>query len=405
MTLIAQFIFWSSFSALIYTYIAYPLLAGFLARRRKKINQSPVDDTNLPSVSVLMAVYNEEKVIEEKLQCLRELNYPKEKLSIFIGSDCSSDLTNDIITRLQPDFPRLFFFPFRKRQGKPGVVNQLAQKALERIPSVEQHIFLLTDANVILEKNCLRNLTRHYRDKKVVIVDSNMVNTGLKKEGISQSENQYISSEVQLKNDESNAWKIMAGPFGGCYTLRASYFHPVPDNYLVDDFYITMKVIEQEGAVINDLEAICYEAVSHEIKEEFRRKARISAGNFQNLVTFPHLWWPPYRLPGFVIFSHKVLRWIGPFLMIGLLASALYLAFTIKSTPFWHFFYQVSILGVTTFLLVIPLLDKLLGVLGVHVLYLRSIRYFVLMNIALLKGFINFLKGIKNNVWEPTKRI
>ncbi|HHB52579.1 MAG TPA: glycosyltransferase, partial [Saprospiraceae bacterium] len=216
-----------------------------------------------------MAVYNEEKVIQEKLQCLQDLNYPKDKLAVFVGSDCSSDQTNPIIQYIQTSFPQLFFYPFQERQGKPGVVNQLAQKAIANYPQTDNHIFLMTDANVILEKDCLKNLARHFVDDDIVIVDANMVNIGMQEAGISQSENQYISSEVRLKNNESIAWKIMAGPFGGCYTLRASHFHPVPKNYLVDDFYITMKVLEQKGGVINDLEAICYEAVSHEIQEEF----------------------------------------------------------------------------------------------------------------------------------------
>ncbi len=404
MEFLSKFIFWSSICLLIYTYIGYPMLTALIARKRKNNNPPETIEADLPFVSVLMAVYNEEIVIQEKLQCLQNLNYPKDKLAVFIGSDCSSDQTNPIIQHIQTSFPQLFFHAFQERQGKPGVVNQLAQKAIQNAPTTTPHIFLMTDANVILEKNCLIHLARHFSDDEIVIVDANMVNTGMQKEGISQSENQYISSEVRLKNNESIAWKLMAGPFGGCYALRASHFNPVPVNYLVDDFYITMKVIEQKGAVINDLNAICYEAISHEIKEEFRRKARISAGNFQNLVTFPHLWWPPYRLPGFVLFSHKVLRWMGPFLIIALLMSSTYLAFAKTESLIWSTFYPLSTLGIWSFVLAIPILDNLLGRFGVHWLYFRSIRYFVLMNIALLKGFFNFLKGIKNNVWEPTKR-
>ena len=404
MELLSKLIFWSSFAFLIYTYIGYPLLVTLLGRRRQKAIPSDTTPDQLPFVSILMAVYNEEKVIEEKLQCLQQLDYPKDKIAIFIGSDCSSDNTNALISGLQDTFPQLFFFSFTERRGKPGVVNQLALEAAKNKPTSDFHIFLMTDANVILEEKCLKNLARHYKDDDIVIVDANMVNIGMQKKGISQSENQYISSEVKLKNNEAHAWKTMAGPFGGCYTLRASHFSPVPNNYLVDDFYITMKVIEKKGAVINDLAAICYEAVSHEINEEFRRKVRISAGNFQNLVTFPHLWWPPYRLPGFILFSHKVLRWLGPFFIIGMILSSTYLLFHQETTMIWRYFYQLSTLGIWVFLLVIPVLDKLLSKIGVHILYFRSIRYFVLMNVALLKGFINFSKGIKNNVWEPTKR-
>ena len=116
----------------------------------------------------------------------------------------------------------------------------------------------------------------------------------------------------------------MIGPFGGCYMLRSNYFSKVPDNYLVDDFYIAMEVFRKGGLAINDLSAICTESNSSDILEEFKRKSRISAGNFQNLLTFKNLLWPPFSKLAFNFISHKVLRWLGPlfiatFTILGLI--------------------------------------------------------------------------------------
>jgi len=190
----------------------------------------------------------------------------------------------------------------------------------------------------------------------------------------------------------------MIGPFGGCYALRSTYFSEIPPNFLVDDFYIAMRVFEQGGDALSDLEAVCYEAVSHEIREEFRRKSRISSGNYQNLFTFRHLWWPPTNNLGFAFFSHKVLRWLGPFFLLGLLCSMIPLACA------GNIFYRILFFTIVTAVLILPALDYFLKNWNINLLPLRGIRYFILMNLALLEGFIKFLKGIKSNVWEPPRR-
>jgi hypothetical protein len=172
----------------------------------------------------------------------------------------------------------------------------------------------------------------------------------------------------------------MLGPFGGCYAIRSDYFSPVPPNFLVDDFYIAMGAFERGGLAVNDLEAYCYEAVSHSIKEEFRRKKRISAGNYQNLRRFGYLCWSKDWKLSFAFCSHIILTLMG-------------------NIPG-----QVLLINLVVFGLLLPGLDVLLASQGIHWRILRSLRYFILMNIALLAGFFKYLKGIKSNVWQPTKR-
>ncbi len=385
--------------ALLHTYIFYPLLVGYLARRATAVYPVYTPTApDLPTVSVLMSLYNEETVIATKLASLFAQTYPAEKLSIWIGSDASTDRTNTIVQQLTAQREEVHFFPFQERRGKPGVINELARLATQQRPVSPQHIFLITDANVVLTPDVLYFLIRHFRDPRLAIVDAHMVHTGMQETGISQSEDRYINREVQLKANESLAWRKMIGPFGGCYALRTDYFHPIPDTFLVDDFYITLQVFARGGDTINELAAICHEAVSHEIGEEYRRKKRISAGNFQNLLAFPRLWWPPVGLPNFPYFSHKVLRWLGPFFLAGLLLSTGLLAWA------GNLFFACLFFGGLAALLLIYGMDLLFARWHIHWLPLRHLRYFITMNLALLHGFIQYFNGIKSNVWQPPKR-
>ncbi|MCB0606627.1 MAG: glycosyltransferase [Lewinellaceae bacterium] len=390
-------IFTLSLAGLVHTYLLYPLILRILAPDKSKV--SPDEPQEWPLVSVLMAVYNEERVIRAKLESLDGLDYPKDRLRIFIGSDNSADQTNDIVRAYAAGRPAIRFFPFPNRSGKPGVINRLSELALAETPASPGHLFFMTDANVLFDRSTLKNLARHFRNPQVALVDAKVIHTGIRSAGISRSENQYISGEVWLKHREGQAWGRMMGPFGGCYALRSDFFTQVPGNYLVDDFYIAMRALEQGGAAINDLEALCYEPISHDWREEFRRKSRISAGNFQNMKTFLHLWWPPFGTLGFAFFSHKVLRWLGPFLIGAMWLSAVSLALC-----FHNFFWAVVFCSITVAFILAIGLDPLLRTASLQWLPAKSLRYFVLMNIALLTGFFKYIKGIKNNVWEPTKR-
>jgi len=370
----------------------------FWTRNLKPPTEFFTEESEWPTVSVIMAAYNEGVVIEEKMNSLLQSDYPKDKLHVFVGSDCSVDRTNKLMQSFADSNPSIHFYPFAKRRGKPGIVNELATDAIQKFGQGADHIFLLTDASVILEPSTLKKLVRHFKREKVVLVDSNMLNTGIKSKGISKSEKEYVNREVRLKNREGLLWGTMVGPFGGCYALRSDYYQEVPPKFLVDDFYIAFKALEKGGAAINDLEAICHESVPHDIGEEYRRKARISAGNYQNLETFAHLLKKPFSPLGFSFISHKVLKWLGPFFLIGSYICCGILAF--YGNIMWYDLFIMQ----TVVLFGIPLLDFILQKVNIHLLLLRNITYFLVMNIALLEGFIKYINGIKNNVWEPPKR-
>ncbi|MCS6929532.1 MAG: glycosyltransferase [Saprospiraceae bacterium] len=403
-----QIVFWGSAAALLYTYFLYPLLMWVLARKKQYTHdQYAQDDPALPVISVLMAAYNEERVIGEKLYSLTQQDYPAEKLRIYVGSDGSTDRTNDLVAHaFDRHFPLLHahFSVFRKRRGKPPVINDLAARAqadFERLytgQSSPEHLFVLTDASVILEPQTLYRLARHFKDERIGLVDTHILPKGLRTKGISRSEYQYLSAEARLKHWESLAWRQMMGPFGGCYALRARLFEPIPPRSLVDDFWLAFRALERGYWAINDLDAICYEAATHRMTDEYQRKKRIAAGNFQNLFRFWRWIAPPATRLGFSFFSHKVLRWFGGFFLAFMFLSAAYLAF-------FDAFYRV-LFGIMAGGAVLSfawyLLHERLSLPSSRLL--QNIAYFLAMNAALLAGFFRWLRGIRDNTWQRTNR-
>lgn len=394
-----QVLFWIGFVALLHSYVLYPIIVRWFALNRPQWDiQREVDSSPSQHVSVLMSVFNEIKIIESKIESLLELKYPSENIDFWIGSDNSDDGTNEVINRMTVTRSNVHFFPFQERRGKPEVINDLFHKATSFQPSGVNHLILLTDASVMMDPDLLLHLLRPFQDPDIGLVDANMQHTGIQKGDISNAENHYINREVQIKYWESLAWKTMIGPFGGCFAMRSNLFQPVPKNFLVDDFYLTMRVFEQGYKAVNALDALCFEPVSHQISEEFRRKVRISAGNFQNMVVFRKLWWPPVKPLNFAFFSHKILRWLGPIWLFFIFLGAIGTFFFGQTT--FTFVFIFVIVG----MIIIPLVDSFLEKWGINLSLLRNIRYFLMMNLALFFGLLKFLKGINTNVWQPTKR-
>jgi cellulose synthase/poly-beta-1,6-N-acetylglucosamine synthase-like glycosyltransferase len=255
MILLYQYLFWISFGLLVFPYIVYPLLLKILAIG-KTSNAITYSVEELPAISILIAAHNEEAVIEEKLQSIFSGNYPTEKLEVLIGSDNSTDRTNEIINALSKKYSHLKLTAFTERIGKVSIINKLAGTA-------SNSILVITDANVIFDKETLVQLIRHFKNTAIALVDTNMLHKGLKREGISYEESFYIRGEVSTKYNEGTLWGTMMGPFGGCYALRKEYFTPVPENFLVDDFYINMKVLENGGKAITEIKALVFEDVSN----------------------------------------------------------------------------------------------------------------------------------------------
>ncbi|MEC8853466.1 MAG: glycosyltransferase, partial [Bacteroidota bacterium] len=180
---------------LVYTYFIFPFSIIFLARKKSLNNKFYKQEDEIPSVSILIAAYNEQEVIKEKVMSIINSNFSSSKMEIIIGSDCSTDNTNEIISELAKNHSFLNAKIFTERSGKSAVVNKLVKQA-------KNEILILTDANIIFSKNTIQSLIRHFKNSKIGLVDSNMVNIGIKKSGISLPEKTYIRSEVRFKRAE-----------------------------------------------------------------------------------------------------------------------------------------------------------------------------------------------------------
>ena len=384
--MIIAIIFWISVLLIFHSYLFYPLILTIFSTG-KKDNEIIYREDDLPGVSIIISAYNEEEVIAEKIESVLASNYPSGRFELIIGSDASDDRTNDIVSSFAEEYSEIKFFDFNERRGKGNVVNSLVDNA-------QFDFLVLTDANVMFDTDTLHHLIKHFKNESIGLVDTNMINKGMKKEGISYQEKAYISREVHIKNMEGRLWGAMMGPFGGCYAIRKEDYSQVPSNYLVDDFYINMRIFEKKKLAINDLNARVFEDVSNNLKDEFRRKTRIATGNMQNLRTFSHLLF--YKHVGFCFLSHKVLRWFGPFFIILSLLSSIYLI------PYGDIYF-LAFIGQCA-LMAIPVFDFLLKKLGIHIPYLRLVTHFYAMNMALLIGFFRSFRRISSGTWHRTER-
>lgn len=363
------------------TYLIYPAVLVLFGKNN---NEVPSRDTSF-TVGVIIAAYNEENVIEKKIQSILDSDYPLTKISIYVGSDASTDKTNELITSFQDKHPNIHLKIFPGRSGKAFIINDLTKEC-------EDDIFILTDANVFFTKYTISNLVRHFSNWKIKQVCANIIKTSDKNVQIQGLEKKYLWFENTIKRKESNTWGFVIGAEGGCYAIRRESYTPVPKNFFMDDFFITMSVIKNKGQVLFDDSAIAYEDLPIESAEEFKRKIRISIGNYQNLVAFKSLLWPLWEPISFAFISHKILRWLTPFFLLGLFAASLLLI------NYNEFFIYLSLIQGILFLtpLFIPLVKQIKPILFV--------AHFYNMNLALLIGFFTYLKGVKSSVWQPTPR-
>lgn len=391
--IILQLIFWACVLGTFHSYVVFPFLLSILSRGRSLTIHEQAEAA-LPEVHIVYSVYNGERLVEEKMDSMLRSDYPADKLHIWVGSDHSTDRTNELLQAYADRSAQVHFRPFSERQGKGPVINALIAEV--DTASGGSAVLLLTDASVMFDAHTVRNMVRHFNDPSVGLVGANIISGSPRQDGISYQEKAYFDREILMKYQEGLTWGASMGAFGACYAIRKELYHPVPKNFLVDDFYISMKVLEAGYRAIYDMEATSYIEVPNDTKTEFNRKVRISAGNFQNLHVFRHLLWPPFSGIAFAFLSHKVLRWYGPFFIILTFITAFLL---MSGNYFFRLVFAAELLG-----LVSPLLNYVLGKLGMHIRLLRFVAHFYSMNLGMLIGYVRYKKGIRSNIWNPTQR-
>jgi cellulose synthase/poly-beta-1,6-N-acetylglucosamine synthase-like glycosyltransferase len=254
---------------------------------------------------------------------------------------------------------------------------------------------ILTDANVFFTTDTLYNLIKHFKNNNIGIVGANIINPNSSEKGIAFHETFYMKQENLIKYYEGIHGK-MIGSFGGCYAIRKSLFQTIPTNpMLMDDFYITMSVLNKNYDVIMEKQAVCFENVTNDIWIEFKEKKRIAQGTFPIITSNIKLWLPLNKL-NFFFFSHKVIRYLTPFLIIFIF----FVSLTIFHLSLLAKFSLITIITI----LFISIIDISLIKYIPHNKWLRFISHFSLMNIALIIGIIKSMNRKTSSIWQPTKR-
>ncbi len=378
-------IFWLSISLIIYSYLVYPLVLFLFSHFfKKKHTFLPCVSSELPDVAVVISAFNEESCIKERINNLLSLDYPHNKIKIYIGSDGSTDSTNEILSTF--DDPRLLINLYQVNRGKANVLNEL-------ISQVTQPITVFSDANTNFEPDAITNLVRHFQDDTVGAVCGELnLFTPI---GVDNKDNVYWRYEQFLKSCESKLDALL-GANGAIYAIRTHLYTQIPKNTIVDDFLIVMNVAKAKYRVIYDTSAVAHEEVAPNITEETKRRIRIGTGNYQ---AFTHLTWVLNPLIGwrfFSYFSHKILRWFTPhFLILAFLSNAYLVgAFT------YNIIFIIQLISYT-----LAFWGKKQSDMGNKIpSSISFLTFFVSMNIALLKGFYNYAFKNVQGTWQRTLR-
>ena len=383
LVLLGEISFWLCATLVVYVYAGYPLLVWALSRVFGRV-RTAYDTNRWPVVSVVIAAHNEEAMIGERLQNLMALDYPAHKLDILIASDGSTDRTCEIVRACQAANVRLLEFP--RNRGKAAVLN-------EAVAEARGEIVVLSDANTMMAPDAVGRLARWFSSPDVGVVCGRLVlvdhSSGENADGV------YWKYETFLKRCEVRLGALL-GANGAIYAIRKSLYPGLPHRIAVDDFVIPLLAHLQSGTRIEyDPDAIAYEETPPEIRSEFTRRSRIGAGGFQSL----SLLWPLLN-PGrgwiaLSFVSHKVLRWICPFFLVGALAASVLLSGALL--------YR-SALGIQLALYTMALAGYFWPRLGSVYRVAKLPTMFAAMNLALLAGFFTWATRRQSGVWVRTAR-
>jgi cellulose synthase/poly-beta-1,6-N-acetylglucosamine synthase-like glycosyltransferase len=389
-------LFWLCISSIIYTYIGYPLLLALLARTRPK--PQPPEPTT-PFVTLLIAAYNEQAIIAEKIENSLALDYPPERLQILVTADGSDDRTPDIVRTYAGRGVELSYNP--PRRGKMAAINRA-------IPRVRGEIILFSDANNMYEASVLYELVAPFADPTVGAV------TGAKSivrgDGVlGESEGLYWQYESFIKKQETQLG-CCTGVAGEILAIRRDLFEPPPDSVINDDFYIAMRLAQRGYRIIYTPQARSWERVSFSAQDEITRRARIVAGRYQAITLAPKLL--PWQRPLIVwqVVSHKFLRPLVPFAMAGaLLANLIAVIRPLRSKKYLLLYLAPPFNWI---ILLFQLLFYGLAWLGNHqperkgttgkLLYLPT--FLVNSNLAAVIGLYRFLTKSQTPLWQRVQR-
>ena len=384
---VIEILFWIGIGIVFYTYLGYGIVLYLMVKIKELFVKPrlPRLPETLPEATLLIAAYNEEAIVASKMVNCRQLDYPADKLRLVWITDGSNDNTNE---RLK-EYPEVTVLYQPRRQGKTAALNRA-------IPYVKTPYVIFTDANTMLNKGAIKEIIRQFSDPRVGCVAGEKRVEIQAEQGATAGEGIYWKYESALKRLDYRLYSAV-GAAGELFAIRTSLFEQMPPDTLLDDFILSLRIAMRGYKIAYSKEAYALESAS--LREEEKRKVRISAGGLQSVWRLRGLLnMFRYGILSFQYISHRVLRWtLTPVVLFALLPLNLLLACT------GHTLYTV--------ILALQLAFYLLGYLG-YKMEKRNIRnkllfipyYFLFMNINVIRGYSYLAKHKGTGSWEKAKR-
>lgn len=388
---IAEIIFTGAVWIVAFAYLGYPLLTGALALVKKngfQKNGKPVQDEDLPAISVVVPCYNEAGILQQKIENCLSADYPVHKISFLFITDGTTDQSSRILAQ----YPAITHIHKEKRAGKAAAIN----RAMQFVPS---GIVFFSDANSMVNKEAFRRMAVHFSDPETGCV------SGEKKVLLQHSENASAAGEGIYWKYESFVKKMDAacntsvGAIGELMAIRRSLFQPLSENTILDDFILSMQIAAAGYRIVYEPRAIASEEASLNMEEELKRKTRIATGNWQAL----------YHLSGkikishtpFLFFQYIIQRWvkraISPFLLLFIFGLNAVLVQAGNNC-------YAILLYVQLFFYIVAAAGYLLRNRKTKLGLLFAPYYFCTINYAAIAGLIRLLRGTDSGIWEKAAR-
>lgn len=384
MAMAATLIFWMCVTVIFFAYAGFPivLLCSSLFRNQR-IEKKPIT----PSITLIIAAYNEEHCIVQKLENALELDYPPDALEIIVASDGSTDRTEAIVRERFGHRVTLLSLP---RRGKIFALN-------DAIEHSTGEILAFSDANTILHPKALKKLVMNFADPQIGGVCGNQVYLHRDdQEHTTRGEKLYWDYDKWLKKLENRTGSIVAAD-GAVYAIRRKLFRVPASSAVTDDFAISTAVIEQGFRLVFEREALAFEKLSPGAKQEFRRKVRIMNRGLRAVMLRRALLNPfHFGIYSLTLFSHKILRRLVPFFLLVLFIVSIFLS--TKAYPYLWFaaaqavFYGWAAIGYL-------LRNTIAGTFKVF--YIPA--FYCLVNLAAAVAVLKLIAGQKIVLWEPQR--
>lgn len=371
-----------------YAYLGYPISVWLLARFFSK-PVSKGDPTKISqSVSVVISARNEELRIYQRIENILNQDYPKELLELIVVSDGSEDKTADIVEQFMVEYPdrKIKLIQFDRSQGKPSALNA-------GVAQTDNEFVVFTDCRQSFEPDVIRQLIANFNDPDIGCV-SGELKFWLDSDSQIQAEmGVYWKYEKFVRKNESISGSVV-GATGAIYAIRKNLYKPLPAETLIDDVLTPLNISEQGKRVIFDSIAVAYDVVSADAKQEWQRKVRTLAGNWQLLHLFPGVLRPSVNPLCWRFIGHKFLRLLVPFALIFLLLSSLLIDSTLSAA------FAISQILFYMVIAIAHFQPALRSNVFVGIGY-----FFVVLNLASLFGFFLWITGKSHIAWQPAGKI